>query len=113
LKGVLVGRTGRGASNKTASNRDKMPTIMIPFDEFVDNFLDNDSDKAKKYEAHKDEDDNILLTYKDDDREDTMCNILWRIDDTEKWKRMRYNGSSPFAFWFCQYCDEDSDADSD
>ena len=34
-----------------------MATVMIPFDEFVDNFLDNDSNKASQYETYNDNDD--------------------------------------------------------
>jgi hypothetical protein len=84
--------------------------IMIPFDEFVEYFLDGDTEKAKQYEPFKD-DDSIILFIKNDDTETNgvMCCFYWRTDETHKYKKIRYNSSSPFAFWMCQYQPEEDE----
>lgn len=77
----------------------------LMWDEFVEYFLNGDKKKAKKYEEHKDGDEEygyIYIDYKGSDEKDDlpyMCNILWREPNGE-WKKMRFNGSSPFAYWF-------------
>nr|WPF46783.1 MAG: hypothetical protein [Lake Baikal virophage 12] len=92
-----------------------MPSKNILFAEFVDYFLDNDTQKSKQYEEHKEGDDDyefVVVEYKSNDVEDLpyMCNMLWRVSEG-KWKKMRYNGSSPFAMWWCSNEGDDYEED--
>jgi hypothetical protein len=52
------------------------------------------------------------VEYKSNDVEDLpyMCNMLWRVSEG-KWKKMRYNGSSPFAMWWCSNEGDDYEED--
>jgi hypothetical protein len=41
-----------------------------------------------------------------------MCNILWLPEESMgDWNKMRFNGSSTFALWWCQQEHEDDDDD--
>jgi hypothetical protein len=81
-----------------------MPFVRIPFDEFVEFFLNDDKTKVEKYK-NKMEDDIIMIEYEYLD-DDYMVSMRWREEDG-KWKRMRYNGSSSFAMWWCQFDEEE------
>jgi hypothetical protein len=86
-----------------------MPSKNILFAEFVDYFLDNDTQKSKQYEEHKEGDEEfVVVEYKSNDVDDLpcMCNMLWRVAD-EKWKKTRYSGSSHFAMWWCSIEEDD------
>lgn len=52
-----------------------------------------------KYSNYNDEG-QITLEVKDA-QDNNWCCFNWKPEgSTDKWKRMRYNGSSPFAFWW-------------
>ena len=47
-------------------------------------------------------------TVKNKARESSSCAFLWKPDSevyTGKWKRVEYNNSSPFAFWWVSMTD--------
>lgn len=89
-----------------------MPTSTVLFTEFVEYFLNGDADASKKYEEFK-EDDCIRILYKPstvEEKSPVMCNILWLPEESlGDWNKMRYNGSSAFAMWWCSQEDEEED----
>jgi hypothetical protein len=90
----------------------------LVWDEFVEYFLNGNMKDAKKYEEHKDGDEEegyIYIDYKWKEEKDDlpyMCNILWRETDG-KWKKTRFNGSSPFAYWFGSNEDVEEDIEEE
>lgn len=94
-----------------------MPSKTILFSQFVDYFLDNDTQKSKQYDEDKEGDDDyefIVVEYKSNDVKDLpyMCNMLWRVADGT-WKKIRYNGSSSFAMWWCSNEDGIDESETD
>ena len=91
-----------------------MANTCIHFKEFVEYFLDDNKEEAEKYIKYADgsEYDSpecfITVYYKyDDTKNDEKVNLLWRVDEEAKWRRVRYGGSSRWALWWCHNSNDD------
>lgn len=84
----------------------------ISFKQFVEYFLHDNKKLAKEYLKKfteydenidwEDEDNEcyIDIYYKYEDDSNCWIKLLWRVDEKQKWIKTRYNGSSPFAYWW-------------
>ena len=62
--------------------------------------------KSKTFQEFVDEDGMIEIEYSYGDSKNGLCTICWRVSEerTENYTT-RYNGSSPFAMWWCGISD--------
>ena len=93
-----------------------MPHLIlkhIDFKDFVDYFLDNDIEEAKKYNEYVEDDGIVIEYYYKNELSPCMLKMCWRLSPNNKWRSMRYNGSSPFAMWWCSLDDEEEESDSE
>ena len=93
-----------------------MTTVLLNYDQFIEMF-----EPSQDFSGYPHEEDNLIeiewktVPCKNPAREaGGWCAILWKpasevYDDDGKWIRQEYNGSSPFAMWWCQQLDDDED----
>jgi hypothetical protein len=95
-----------------------MSTVILNYNEFVDMF-----EPSQDFSGYPHEEDNLIeivwksVPCKNPARENGgWCAFLWKPSSevyAGKWIRKEYNGSSPFAMWWCQQISEDSEEDDE
>jgi hypothetical protein len=91
----------RGHYHKECESDDEKE-ICLDYSEFVENF------EPKKDYSKIQEDDTIIIQTRPAESKNKArqtsqewCAFEWKHESEEKWKLKEYNGSSPFAMWWC------------
>ena len=97
----------------TAIYNNRMPTAILNYDQFIEMF-----EPSQDFSGYED-DEGIDIQWKtvpckNPAREASgyWCAFLWKPASEVylgKWIRQEYNGSSPFAMWWCQESDYEED----
>jgi hypothetical protein len=99
-----------------------MPSVMLPYDEFSEYFLEDYTIKQiRKWEEQYATDDEIddhvgksvVINYSYGDSKNGKCIINWSfaLDEDNKIRTVSYTGSSFFAMWWCGWTDEEEEVD--
>jgi hypothetical protein len=88
-----------------------MTTVLLNYDEFIEMF-----EPSQDFSGYPHEEDNLIeiewkiVSCKNPAREGIWCAFLWKPASEVydgKWIRQEYNGSSPFAMWWCSQIEDD------
>lgn len=74
----------------------------IEYNEFKEYLADDFQEKCEELFGKYVEDDCVNIEYWYVNVKGDKIGLRWRICDTEKSYLKKYNGSSPFAMWWCQ-----------